>query len=201
MKENKKAILEVLRRPTQKAGKFESLVLNLALQKIDSEYFDFDGEAVYTVDRRRLVYCISNAETFSIPDGLEIVGEMAFRGKRNLRSVLLPASLRVIEKDAFYDCDSLTAVAIPAGVETVQHHAFAECDSLRTVTFHGQPRHLSRHAFSNDDNLETLSIPAGSRRYFAKELHLKAEKEELLEERIFETLTDARKNAGTGEQE
>ena len=32
MKENKKAILEILKKKSKKDGKFESLVLNLALQ-------------------------------------------------------------------------------------------------------------------------------------------------------------------------
>ena len=48
MKENKKAILEILKKKSKKDGKFENLVLNLALQKIDSDNFEFDGEAVYT---------------------------------------------------------------------------------------------------------------------------------------------------------
>ena len=39
MKENKKAILEILKKNSKKDGKFENLVLNLALQKIDSDSF------------------------------------------------------------------------------------------------------------------------------------------------------------------
>ena len=55
MKENKKAILEILKKKSSKKegkkdDKFESLVLNLALQKIDSDDFDYDGEAVYSTD-------------------------------------------------------------------------------------------------------------------------------------------------------
>ena len=34
MKENKKAILDILKKKSKKDGKFENLVLNLALQKI-----------------------------------------------------------------------------------------------------------------------------------------------------------------------
>ena len=56
MKENKKAILEILKKSSKKDGKFENLVLNLALQKIDSDSFEYDGEAVYTNDKKRLVY-------------------------------------------------------------------------------------------------------------------------------------------------
>ena len=47
MKENKKAILEILKKKSKKDGKFENLVLNLALQKIDSDNFEFDGGSLY----------------------------------------------------------------------------------------------------------------------------------------------------------
>ena len=53
MKENKKAILEILKKKSKKDGKFESLVLNLALQKIDSDSFEFYGDAVYTADPKK----------------------------------------------------------------------------------------------------------------------------------------------------
>ena len=57
MKESKKMILRLLSKDGKKSKKFDLLVLNLALQKIDSDNFDFDGQAVYTADRKRLVYC------------------------------------------------------------------------------------------------------------------------------------------------
>lgn len=69
MKENKKAILEILKKNSKKDGKFENLVLNLALQKIDSDSFEFDGDAVYTNDKKRLVYCMSQEASFTIPEG------------------------------------------------------------------------------------------------------------------------------------
>lgn len=66
MKENKKAILEILKKSSKKDGKFENLVLNLALQKIDSDSFEYDGDAVYTNDKKRLVYCMSQKTSFTI---------------------------------------------------------------------------------------------------------------------------------------
>lgn len=83
MKENKKAILEILKKKSSKKegkkdDKFESLVLNLALQKIDSDDFDYDGEAVYSTDKKRLIYCMSNETSFTVPEGVTVIGEMAF---------------------------------------------------------------------------------------------------------------------------
>ena len=171
MKENKKAILEILKKSSKKDGKFENLVLNLALQKIDSDSFEFDGNAVYTNDKKRLVYCMSQETSFTIPEGVEIIGEMAFRGKKALKNVIIANSVKEIEHDAFYDCDELDNVYVPAGVKVVRSYAFAECDKLKKITFAGTPEKIGRHTFDDCDQLHDIIVPAGSSKFFRKELH------------------------------
>ena len=171
MKENKKAILEILKKSSKKDGKFENLVLNLALQKIDSDSFEYDGDAVYTNDKKRLVYCMSQETSFTIPEGVEIIGEMAFRGKKALKNIIIANSVKEIEHDAFYDCDELDNVYVPAGVKVVKSYAFAECDKLKKVTFAGTPNKVSRHTFDDCDQLHDIIVPAGSSKFFRKELH------------------------------
>ena len=171
MKENKKAILEILKKSSKKDGKFENLVLNLALQKIDSDSFEFDGDAVYTNDKKRLVYCMSQETSFTIPEGVEIIGEMAFRGKKALKNVIIANSVKEIEHDAFYDCDELDNVYVPAGVKIVRSYAFAECDKLKKITFAGTPEKIGRHTFDDCDQLHDIIVPAGSSKFFRKELH------------------------------
>lgn len=171
MKENKKAILEILKKSSKKDGKFENLVLNLALQKIDSDSFEFDGDAVYTNDKKRLVYCMSQETSFTIPEGVEIIGEMAFRGKKALKNVIIANSVKEIEHDAFYDCDELDNVYVPAGVKIVRSYAFAECDKLKKITFAGTPEKVGRHTFEDCDQLHDIIVPAGSSKFFRKELH------------------------------
>ena len=171
MKENKKAILDILKKKSKKDGKFENLVLNLALQKIDSDSFEFDGNAVYTNDKKRLVYCMSQEASFAIPEGVEIIGEMAFRGKKALKNVIIANSVKEIEHDAFYDCDELDNVYVPAGVKVVKSYAFAECDKLKKITFAGTPNKLSRHTFDDCDQLHDIIVPVGSSKFFRKELH------------------------------
>ena len=171
MKENKKAILEILKKSSKKDGKFENLVLNLALQKIDSDSFEYDGEAVYTNDKKRLVYCMSQKTSFTIPEGVEVIGEMAFRGKKALKNVIIANSVKEIEHDAFYDCDELDNVYVPAGVKVVKSYAFAECDKLKKITFAGTPEKVGRHTFDDCDQLHDIIVPVGSSKFFRKELH------------------------------
>ena len=171
MKENKKAILEILKKSSKKDGKFENLVLNLALQKIDSDNFEYDGEAVYANDKKRLVYYMNHDASFTIPEGVEIIGEMAFRGKKTLKNVIIANSVKEIEHDAFYDCDELDNVYVPASVKVVRSYAFAECDKLKKVTFAGTPEKVGRHTFDDCDQLHDIIVPAGSSKFFRKELH------------------------------
>ena len=194
MKENKKAILEILKKSSKKDGKFENLVLNLALQKIDSDSFEFDGDAVYTNDKKRLVYCMSQETSFTIPEGVEIIGEMAFRGKKALKNVIIANSVKEIEHDAFYDCDELDNIYVPAGVKVVRSYAFAECDKLKKVTFAGTPEKVSRHTFDDCDQLHDIIVPVGSSKFFRKELHFIDGDTDYL------VLEDSKKKAETAEK-
>ena len=194
MKENKKAILEILKKSSKKDGKFENLVLNLALQKIDSDSFEYDGEAVYTNDKKRLVYCMSQETSFTIPEGVEVIGEMAFRGKKALKNVIIANSVKEIEHDAFYDCDELDNIYVPAGVKVVRSYAFAECDKLKKVTFAGTPEKVGRHTFDDCDQLHDIIVPVGSSKFFRKELHFIDGDTDYL------VLEDSKKKAETAEK-
>ena len=194
MKENKKAILEILKKSSKKDGKFENLVLNLALQKIDSDSFEYDGEAVYTNDKKRLVYCMSQETSFTIPEGVEVIGEMAFRGKKALKNVIIANSVKEIEHDAFYDCDELDNIYVPAGVKVVRSYAFAECDKLKKITFAGTPEKVGRHTFDDCDQLHDIIVPAGSSKFFRKELHFIDGDTDYL------VLEDSKKKAETAEK-
>ena len=180
MKESKKAILKSLLKDGKKSTKFDLQVLSLALQKIEDDSFDFDGEAVYTDDRKRLVYCLSSKSSFTVPDSVETIGEMGFRRKKALKNVIIPSTVKVIEQDAFYDCDNLDNIFIPASVETVKGYAFADCDALKTVTFGGVPQHLSNHVFEECDDLHTIFIPEGTEKKFHKALHYNSSEDEYM---------------------
>ena len=114
---------------------------------------------------------MKNEGSFAIPEGVEIIGEMAFRGKKTLKNIIIANSVKEIEHDAFYDCDELDNVYVPAGVKVVKSYAFAECDKLKKVTFAGTPNKLSRHAFDDCDQLHDIIVPVGSSKFFRKELH------------------------------
>lgn len=95
MKKNKKALLAAIK-DIKKGSHLEELVLSMVLQKIDHENFDYDGEAIYTSDGKKLIFCLANASKFKLRDSVETIREMAFRGKKSLKTIFLPSTLKRI---------------------------------------------------------------------------------------------------------
>ena len=69
-----------------------------------------------------------------IPDGVTSIGEGAFRGFKNLTSVIIPDSVERIGKEAFSGCSSIENVTIPDSVWSISSGAFSNCTSLTSIT-------------------------------------------------------------------
>ena len=69
------------------------------------------------------------AERYAVPEGVTIIGAMAFSRDLCLETVELPASLVRIERRAFDGCDGLKSMNLPAGVTFIGEDAM-RCSSL-----------------------------------------------------------------------
>ena len=82
-------------------------------------------------------------ETFTGDDGNEYVvneiGDGAFEGCDNLKSVTIPGSVETIGEDAFKDCTGLEEVTIGEGVTNIGDNAFTGCVKIETVKYAGSP--------------------------------------------------------------
>ena len=58
----------------------------------------------------RFAFCKVGFETFSIPQGVQTVQELAFTACKNLTSISVSASVLSIEYSAFYNCEQLTTI-------------------------------------------------------------------------------------------
>lgn len=62
------------------------------------------------------------------------IGENAFKGMMQLKSISIPSSITVIGKSAFAGCSSLTKVIIPKNVTQIGTKAFYNCKKLKNIT-------------------------------------------------------------------
>lgn len=119
-------------------------------------------------DGYKLVSCglrYMDEEVIEIPqeyEGLAVVaiGEDAFSGFTNLKSVEIPGTVIEIGKRAFQNCSSLTTVSIPEGVRIIEGGAFMNCTQLSEVHFGSTVNMIGGECFKGCVSLERIEIPA-----------------------------------------
>jgi uncharacterized protein (TIGR02145 family) len=89
------------------------------------------------------------------------VGNGAFGGCRNLKSVTIPGNVKAIGDGAFLGCVGLRSVAIENGVTVIGIEAFSGCVGLTSVTIPGSVASIERGAFLGCVNLASATIEEG----------------------------------------
>lgn len=164
----------------EKIGKNPFVDLDSKAINNESEAYVIDNKILYSVDRTRLVSCLTDAAMVIVPKTVRVIGSLAFTRRAKLKKVQLPDGLERIGRDAFSDCDALEEVVIPASVKTIAPYAFGGCESLKKVTFLGEVQSLSRTAFSDCFNLYTILVPQGKEKAYRKILHITSESDTLV---------------------
>ena len=92
-----------------------------------------------------------------VEKGVLTIGNYAFYGCDNLKSVTLSEGLLEIGYEAFFECDSLTSIDIPEGLIKIAKFAFAYCDSLSNITI---PKSVTalEEAFNGCKNIASFYV-------------------------------------------
>lgn len=95
-----------------------------------------DGVLFYKPKKCLITYpCAKADSSYTVPRGIQSIGDDAFCDCSNLKSVSIPDSVTSIGNNAFYWCSSLTSVSIPDSVTSIGNKAFEGCPNLiLTVT-------------------------------------------------------------------
>ena len=110
---------------------------------------------VTSIAERAFYNC--SLDTLIIREGVETIGNEAFRYNSSLRILTLPTSLRTIGDYAFYNCYRyLDTLLIPQGVETIGENAFYYCSALKKIELSSTITSIGKFAFYNLGNLETV---------------------------------------------
>ena len=95
-----------------------------------------------------------------IPEGVTDIGEVAFYGCPNLRSVTLPQSLKVIREEAFGE-SGIERIVIPEGTARICEKAFYSCPDLARVDVLSPDTQIEADAFGMCPNLLEGYIACG----------------------------------------
>jgi M6 family metalloprotease-like protein len=91
------------------------------------------------------------ADGLVIPDGVNYIGDQAFRECTSLEQLSLGSSLYSIGVAAFYDCTNLQgSLILPASLSNIGHHAFYHCYSFTgSLLIPGYVRDIPDYTFYN----------------------------------------------------
>ena len=95
---------------------------------------------------------------YIIGNGVNTVGDYAFRSCNNLTSVTIGENVKSIGNYAFNLCSDLTSVTIGEGVTNIGNYAFMRCGSLTEATIPNSVTSVGNHAFRYCTALNTLTI-------------------------------------------
>ena len=128
-------------------------------------------------------------KSVTLPDGLKVIGNLAFSGCESLENITIPDSVHTISAGAFRRCESLKEIdfgkgiktiggktynnegafegcislekiTLPATLETVYPHAFKGCTSLANVFYNGNLEDWSKIDFQNSTSNPTCYASA-----------------------------------------
>ena len=74
------------------------------------------------------------AESYAVPQGVEVIGGAAFFSCRYLLGVTLPEGVTTIGDSAFSYCTSLLGIQLPGSVAAIGEYAFQDCAAILSVT-------------------------------------------------------------------
>ena len=89
------------------------------------------------------------------------IGELAFMGCKNLKSIIIPEGVTRISNQAFAGCSGLTSIPMPKGVTSIAASIFESCSSLESVTIPKGVTEIYGGAFEGCSSLECVTIPEG----------------------------------------
>ncbi|MDR1206183.1 MAG: leucine-rich repeat protein, partial [Peptococcaceae bacterium] len=117
----------------------------------------FSSASDFNIQGNKLVGYTGAGGAVDIPEGVEIIGEGAFKNKTAVTSITIPASVQTIENAAFMG-SGLTNVTIPDNVVTLGYSVYKNGDT-ENATFAGGTSYTG--VFTNCVNLTSVHIGAG----------------------------------------
>ena len=106
----------------------------------NNQYFSNDECGVlFNKDKTTLVqYTVGNVRTsYTIPNGVIIIGNGAFASCVNITSVVIPNGVTTIGNGAFDFCENITSIVIPDSVTVIGDYVFYECPNLKDIYYLG----------------------------------------------------------------
>ncbi|MCF0206586.1 MAG: leucine-rich repeat domain-containing protein [Bacteroidales bacterium] len=152
------------------------------IEKSVGSAFRGTGLSDALISGNRLVYYPEyGLNEYSIPQGIEIIGERAFFDNQNIQKIEIAKTVKTIEKEAFSQsavkevimpnsvtelgvaafkyCTRLEKISLPNSLSTIRLETFMGCSKLTSFEFPNSVKNLENFIFYWCDNIEFISVP------------------------------------------
>ncbi len=119
----------------------------------------------FLIENGSLVEYLGSGGTVSVPNGVRIIKNDAFRWSSFLRYIKLPDTIIEIGDFAFADCREMVDINLPGNLTSIGVRAFAWCDRLRSLDIPNSVSSIGAEAFYGCNN---LTIRCGKESYAEK---------------------------------
>ena len=90
---------------------------------------------------------------------VQVLGDSVFRGRKEIKTVVLPEGLVEIQAETFKDCDQLSCIRFSTTLSRIGRSAFEGCTSLKEVEFPGSLTSIGNWGFYNCTGLSEVRLP------------------------------------------
>lgn len=136
-----------------------------------SKNYIYEGDALYTSDKKTLIYCSikGDSDTFNIPEGITLICKHAFFLCNRFKKITLPESLQRMENNPFSGCENLEIEnhsksyfikddIIYNGFKTAVVGALSRIHTKQLVLLDGV-KTINRNSFWNCTGIEEIVLP------------------------------------------
>ncbi|MGN1245722.1 MAG: leucine-rich repeat protein [Muribaculaceae bacterium] len=104
-------------------------------------------------------FLASYISTVTIAEGVETIGENAFKGCADLKIATLPSTLLTVGESAFNGCMTMTKINIPGSVTEIEPYTFKFCHKLSDITLSEGLKNIGNNAFEKCNSLVEIVFP------------------------------------------
>lgn len=123
-----------------------------------SPHFSNENGALYTIDKKTLVSCLSSETRFEVVEGTIKIGDGAFYGNSCLESIVLPSTIVEVGNNAFCGC-YFTRILLPNSIKKIGDFAFGNCEYLSKIVIPEGLEYLGKEAFWGCERISELVLP------------------------------------------
>jgi len=144
---------------------FDSFIEKLVSQFLVSEEDHSESNSLsdFMITDNILVKYIGNAKSIRIPDGVSIIGELAFKDKTEIEKIDFPNTIIEIKESAFERCLNLPYIILPMNVIKIGKKAFSRCYNVGYIEFNDNLESIEAEVFSFCSKVKMINLNNGLR--------------------------------------